>query len=108
MTKPIQAVAFTNHLGYVIRPGDQVVTIAEGRRGYSVRTGTYVGCRIGSTYWNKDQHVLSVSVEVVYEKRRWNRTTNSWENIVTTRLSTLPEKRVYPIDMPLAELKSIR
>lgn len=105
---PIQAVEFTNHLGHVIKPGDKVVAIAQGyNKSLHIREAEYVGCRIGSTYWKKEEHVQSVTVRVNIKGQRWNRETRQYENFEKVRLSTLPSCRIYPLAMPLASLERL-
>lgn len=105
--KPILAEDFTNHLGHVIKPGDKVVAIAQGyNHSICIREAVYVGCRKGNDY-RGNERVLSVTVRAVFEKSRWNRTTGTFDNSTVERLSTLPGCRIYPLAMPLAELKRI-
>lgn len=105
---PIQAVEFTNHLGHVIKPGDKVVAIAQGyNKSLNIREAEYVGCRIGSNYWNKQEHVLSVTVRALFKGRRYNRGTGKYEDFERVRLSTLPSKRIYPLATPLSALERL-
>ncbi len=105
---PLQAVEFTNHPGHVIKPGDKVVAIAQGyNKSLNIREAEYVGCRIGTTHWNKKEHVLSVTVRALFKGRRYNRTTGKYEDFEKIRTSTLPSARIYPLATPLVALNKL-
>ena len=68
MATQLQEIPFTNSLGQVINPGDDVLSIASGRGHYiSMRRGTYLGVVNGSPsvlvevrqwgYWQGDKNV---------------------------------------------------
>lgn len=115
------AEAFTNEFGQTIQPGDEVVYVGTGyghstrvNRGkfagvyYSISSvalrdekGNYIRDENGYAKYEMKQCVKAVRVDGIPSKKYDYKTRQYGD---TTRSAILPLKRVYKIDMPLAEM----
>lgn len=115
------AEAFTNEFGQTIQPGDEVVYVGTGY-GHSTSVnrgkfaGVYYGTGIsyvrnengqyfrdenGNVKYETKRYVKAVRVDSVPSKK-YDYKTRQYSD--TLRCAILPLKRVYKIDMPLAEM----
>ena len=119
------AEAFTNEFGQTIQPGDEVVYVGTGyghsvsvNRGkfagvyYTTRRvylkdekGKYIKDENGNTKFETKEVVKAVRVDNV-PRRVWtyDYTARKGEHVDKLGCAVLPLKRVYKIDMPLAEM----
>ncbi len=115
------AEAFTNEFGQTIQPGDDVVYVGTGY-GHSTRVnrgkfagvyyatgrtylrdekGGYLRDEKGNAKFEMKQYVKAVRVDGVPSKK-YDYKNRQYSD--TLRCAILPLKRVYKIDMPLAEM----
>lgn len=115
------AEAYTNEFGQTIQPGDDVVYVGTGY-GHSTRVnrgkfagvyyttrraylrdekGGYLRDEKGNAKFEMKQYVKAVRVDGVPSKK-YDYKTRQYSD--TLRCAILPLKRVYKIDMPLAEM----
>lgn len=119
------AEAFTNEIGQTIQPGDEVVYVGTGNS-HSTRVnrgkfagvyyttqrvytrdekGRYLNDENGNPKFEAKRVVKAVRVDGI-ARRTWtyNYKTNKGEYVNRLGCAILPLKRVYKIDMPLAEM----
>lgn len=115
------AEAFTNEFGQTIQPGDDVVYVGTGY-GHSTRVnrgkfagvyydmgrtylrdekGQYIRDEKGNAKFEMKQYVKAVRIDGV-PSRQYDYKAKEYKDKV--RCAILPLKRVYKIDMPLAEM----
>jgi hypothetical protein len=123
------AEAFTNEFGQTIQPGDDVVYVGTGY-GHSTNVnrgkfagvyyttgrvylrdenGKYVRDERGNVKFEEKQVVKAVRVDGI-PRRVWkyDYTARKGEHVDQLGCAILPLKRVYKIDMPLAEMSGKR
>lgn len=119
------AEAYTNEFGQTIQPGDEVVYVGTGyshstrvNRGkfagvyYSTRRvylkdekGGYLRDEKGNAKFEMKQYVKAVRVDSVPRKTwKYDYTTKTGQHVDHLGCAILPRKRVYKIEMPLAEM----
>lgn len=87
-----EVLPFTNHLGQVINPGDDVIMMASGyNHNTKVRKGIYLGVRMN---YGK---VSSVSLSYEANVSKWDSVKRQRVDLgLKTVRTSLPGKRIYP------------
>jgi hypothetical protein len=94
MSTPLLKKPFKNEHGQVINIGDTVIAIAQGySKRVHVRLGVYVGLREDSR-----GNVTSVTARVNVRDWKYDHIKKAGEYRTISRLSTLPNQRIYPTE----------
>lgn len=76
--KPYEAVAFTNDLGQVIQPNDDIIIVTKCTGSVSVNVGKYLGLRRHSEYNGEENQNVVVEYDLVREETCHNVTNELW------------------------------